>query len=104
MLDTTLLRLTCPPADPPRDTMFKFEIYDIDAAESLGIYAARTESEALDQMARALGFDDYADCIRESHSRGRESEIAHHQHTSRLTRRHRALFRRRHHRRLRPSP
>ena len=65
MLDTTLLRLTCPPADPPRDTMFKFEIYDIDAAESLGIYAARTESEALDRMARAFGFEDYADCIRE---------------------------------------
>ena len=65
MLDTTLLRLTCPPAEPPRDTMFKFEIYDIDAAKSLGIYAARTESEALDQMARAFGFEDYANCIRE---------------------------------------
>jgi hypothetical protein len=65
MLDTTLLRLMCPPADPPRNTMFKFEIFHIDAAQSLGIYAARTESEALDQMARAFGFEDYADCIRE---------------------------------------
>lgn len=66
MLDTPqLLLLMCPPADPPRDTLFKFEIYHIDAAQSLGIYEARTESEALDQMARAFGFDDYADCIRE---------------------------------------
>ena len=64
MPDTTQL-LMCPPAAPPHDTLFKFEIYHIDAAQSLGIYEARTESEALDQMARAFGFDDYADCIRE---------------------------------------
>ena len=65
MLDTPNCYCSCAHRRTRRATLFKFEIYHIDAARSLGIYEARTESEALDQMARALGFDDYADCIRE---------------------------------------
>lgn len=65
MLDTPNCYCSCAHRRTRRATLFKFEIYHIDAAQSLGIYEARTESEALDQMARVFGFDDYADCIRE---------------------------------------
>lgn len=45
--------------------MARYEIYNMNAGEDLGIYAAETKEQALDLMAQSYGFRNYADCIRE---------------------------------------
>jgi hypothetical protein len=45
--------------------MATFEIYNVNLGETLGVYEATNEDAALDAMARAYGFADYADVIRD---------------------------------------
>jgi hypothetical protein len=42
-----------------------YEIYNVVLGEVLGSYTAETEDAALDEMARAFGFRDYADVVRD---------------------------------------
>jgi len=45
--------------------MTRFAIYNMNAGEDLGTYDAEGADSALDVMAQAYGFKDYADCIRD---------------------------------------
>lgn len=43
--------------------MTQFSIYNMNTGEELGLFEGADENDALDVMAQAYGYIDYADCV-----------------------------------------